>query len=116
MPSPDDILAYKAMQEEQNRISAPTAGAIGAGIGALAGVTCNVAALVNVWQVLLVQLLLGGAAWCRHSTDAIQESPAAKALAKMQAKERAGQPVTPEDMKLYEMALADAYNSQLGIS
>ena len=110
MPSPDDILAYKAMQDEQNRISAPTAGAIGAGAGLLAGVmqrgrfgAASTAIAGGILGVGIQQL-------------ALQQSPAAKALATMQAKEKAGQPVTREDMKLYEMALADAYNSQLGIS
>ena len=115
MPSPDDILAYKAMQEEQNRISAPTAGAIGAGIGALAGVMQR-GRFGQRMAGAASQAIVTGALGVGIQQMAIQQSPAAKALAKMQAKEKSGQPVTPEDMRLYESALADAYNSQLGIS
>lgn len=115
MPSPDDILAYKAMQDEQNRISAPTAGAIGAGVGLLAGVTQR-GRFGQRMAGGASTAIAGGLLGVGIQQIALQESPAARALANMQAKERAGGQVTPEEMRLYESALAEAYNSQLGIA
>ena len=113
MPSPDDILAYKAMQDEQNRISAPVAGAIGAGAGLLAGVTQR-GRFGQRMAGGASTAIAGGLLGVGIQQIALQQSPAAQALARMQSKEKAGASITPEDMKLYESALADAYNSQLG--
>ena len=37
MASYEDVLAYKAMQDEEKRLTTPQAAGIGAGVGALAG-------------------------------------------------------------------------------
>lgn len=115
MASYEDVLAYKAMQDEEKRLTTPQAAGIGAGVGALAGFLQR-GKFGQRMAGAASQAIVGGALGAGIQQIALAESPAARALAQMKASEASGKQPTPGQMKQFEDALADAYNSQLGIS
>ena len=115
MASIEDVLAYKAMQDEESRLSAPQAAGIGAGAGALSGFLQR-GKFGQRMAGAASTAIVGGALGAGMQQIALAESPAARALAKMQSNQAAGKTPTDGEMKQLENALADAYNSQLGKS
>ena len=115
MASIEEVLAYKAMQDEEKRLTMPQAAGVGAGVGALAGFLQR-GKFGQRMAGAAGQAIAGGALGAGMQQIALAESPAARALANMQANEAAGKQPTAGELKELEDALASAYNSQLGVS
>lgn len=115
MASIEDVLAYKAMQDEESRLTMPQAAGAGAFVGALSGFLQR-GKFGQRMAGAASSAIVGGGLGAGIQQIALAESPAARALANMQANQAAGKTPTPGEMKKFEDALADAYNSQKGIS
>jgi len=111
MASIEDILLNKAMEDEAFRNGASDfAIATGGGLGTVLGVM-NGKGIKNRMAGGLIGAVLGGALGKGAQMAAIQESPAAALLAKMQVQ---GSLNTAEKYQL-EQLVKNAYNNQLGI-
>ena len=118
----EDVLLARAQQDELNRMSTGTAAVLGAGIAGTAGVT-----LGDLYQRLLpsknrfkpgmrmagglVGAVLGGALGAGTRQMAVQESPAANILAKLQATGN----LSVNDTQALQTILADTYNNTLAM-
>jgi len=115
MASIEDVLAYKAMQDEEKRLTMPQAAGVGAALGGLSGFLQR-GKFGQRMAGGASAAIVGGGLGAGMQQIALSESPAARALAQMQSNEAAGKQPTPGEMKQLEDALAAAYNSQLGVS
>ena len=126
----EDILLARAQQDEANRPSAGTAASLGATGGALLGMMAgqpvhNAGVLINKMSGRtanpvkpgmrmaggLVGAVLGGALGAGAKQMMIQESPAARMLAKVQTQGE----LTYADQQALENILADTYSNTLGM-
>ena len=126
----EDILLARAQQDEANRPSAGTAASLGATGGALLGMMAgqpvhNAGVLINKMSGRtanpvkpgmrmaggLVGAVLGGALGAGAKQMMIQESPAARMLAKVQTQGE----LSYADQQALENILADTYSNTLGM-
>ena len=129
----EDILLLKAQQDAENQLSPGTAGSIGAGVGATAGI--SIGQLANRLRPQTVQsatapslgarlkpgprmagglvgLVLGGGLGVGARQMAIENSPAAELLAKLQVQGS----LSPSEQNTLQSILADSYSSQIGMA
>ena len=126
----EDILLARAQQDEANRPGAGMPVALGAGGGALLGMMAgqpvhNAGVLINKMSGRaanpikpgmrmaggLVGAVLGGALGAGAREAMIQESPAARMLAKVQTQGE----LTASDQQALQNILADTYSNTLGM-
>ena len=126
----EDILLARAQQDEANRPSTGTATALGATGGSLLGMLAgqpvhNAGVLINKMSGRtanpvkpgmrmaggLVGAVLGGALGAGAQQAMIQESPAARMLAKVQTQGE----LSYADQQALENILADTYSNTLGM-